>query len=58
MLWVNSQRRLIEEVRIKLRCADMVGFRCVEGRREGFPNRRNNMSNGVEVGLNGALKTR
>lgn len=57
MLWVNGQRRLMEEVRIKLRCADMVGFRYVRERREGFPSRRNNMSNGVEVGLNGALKT-
>lgn len=57
MLWVNGQRRLVVEVRIKLGCADRVEFRYVEGRREGFPSRRNNMSNGVEVGLNGALKT-
>lgn len=57
MLWVSGQRRLVEKVRIELGCADMVEFRYVEGRREGFPSRRNNVSNGVEVGPNGALKT-
>lgn len=46
----------MEEVRIKLVYGDrVVGY--VEGRREGLPNSRNSVRNGVEVGLNGALKT-
>lgn len=32
----------MEEVRIKLGCADTVEFEYVEGRREGFLSRRNN----------------
>lgn len=47
----------MEEVRIKLGYEDrVVGY--VEGGREGLPSSRNSVSNGVEVGLNGALKTR
>lgn len=36
MLWVNGQRRLVEEARIKLRCEGRVEFSYVEGKKEGF----------------------
>lgn len=40
-----------------LTCEDRVEFRHVEGRRKGVLSRRSSVSNGVEVGLSGALKT-
>ena len=42
---------------MKLGCEDRVEFRYVEGRRGGVLSRRDSVSHGVEVGLNGALKT-
>lgn len=54
MLWVNGQRRLVEEGRMMLTCEDRVEFRHVEGRRKGVLSRRNSVSNGVEVRLGGA----
>lgn len=36
MIWVNGQRQLEEESRIKLGCQDGEEFRYVEGRRVAF----------------------
>lgn len=54
---VGQRSETAEEEIIKLGCEDRVEFRYVEGRRGGLLIRRNSVSNGVEVGLNGALKT-